>query len=121
MSKMPDPRSERAMALTPEDIVRDEILELRAYHVPDPTGMVKLDAMENPYPLPQPLREELAGLAREAPLNRYPDPSASRLKARLREAMVVPGGMDILLGNGSDEIIQMICLALAKRGAVAMS
>ena len=33
-----------------------------AYHVADATGMVKLDAMENPYSLPDALRDELAHL-----------------------------------------------------------
>ena len=49
-------------------------------------------------------------------LNRYPDPSASALKARLREAMAVPAGMELLLGNGSDEIIQVLALAVNKPG-----
>ena len=40
------------MAKIPEEIIRDEIRALTAYHVPDPGGMVKLDAMENPYRLP---------------------------------------------------------------------
>jgi histidinol-phosphate aminotransferase len=107
--------------VAPQTLIRDEILALKAYHVPDPAGMVKLDAMENPYPLPGALRAELAGIVGEAELNRYPDPSASRLKNRLRSAMAVPPGMDMLLGNGSDEIIQMICLALARPGAAVLS
>ena len=34
-------------------LLRREILELHAYHVPDSVGCIKLDAMENPYPVPQ--------------------------------------------------------------------
>ena len=37
-------------------IVRDDVRAMGAYHVPDATGMVKLDAMENPYLLPAMLR-----------------------------------------------------------------
>ena len=46
--------------MTPEKLVRPEILALKAYGVADAGGMVKLDAMENPYPLPPALRRELA-------------------------------------------------------------
>lgn len=109
------------MSPRPEDIIRDEILALKAYHVPDASGMVKLDAMENPYRLPQELRDRIAALAARAELNRYPDPGAARLKARLRETLAIPEGAGLLLGNGSDEIIQMIILATARPGAVVMS
>jgi len=109
------------MLRSPDQIIRPEILALSAYHVPPSSGMVKLDAMENPYSLPRELREEIAQLAADAPFNRYPDPSAATLKAALREALSVPPGMDIMLGNGSDEIIQIIALACAKPGAVLMS
>jgi histidinol-phosphate aminotransferase len=40
----------------PEDLLRPEVLALKAYHVAPAEGMVKLDAMENPYPLPPALR-----------------------------------------------------------------
>ncbi|SEK82783.1 histidinol-phosphate transaminase [Nitrosovibrio tenuis] len=109
------------MSISPDQVIRPEILALSGYHVPHAVGMVKLDAMENPYPLPLELREEIARLAADAPLNRYPDAGAVALKATLREALSVPAGMDIMLGNGSDEIIQIIALACAKPGAVLMS
>jgi histidinol-phosphate aminotransferase len=108
------------MPKTPEEIIREEIRALTAYHVPDATGMVKLDAMENPYRLPEPLRARLARLVGEAALNRYPDPGAAALKARLRQALDVPAGMELLLGNGSDELIQMLVLAVARPGAVVL-
>lgn len=108
------------MAVSPKDLIREDVLRLSAYHVPDSRGLVKLDAMENPYGLPDGLRDAVGLLARETALNRYPDPSGAALRLRLREVMGVPAGMDILLGNGSDEIIQILCLAVAKPGAVAM-
>lgn len=109
------------MQKSPDQIIRTEILSLSAYHVPPAKGMVKLDAMENPYSLPNEIREEIAQIAAEAPVNRYPDPGATSLKATLREALEVPDGMDIMLGNGSDEIIQIIAMACARPGAVLMS
>ena len=81
------------MPKKPEDIIRSEILALKAYHVPDSTGLVKLDAMENPYRLPAELQAEVAQLAGSAALNRYPDPDAAQLKARLCTAMAIPAGM----------------------------
>jgi histidinol-phosphate aminotransferase len=109
------------MPLGPADLIRPEILSLAAYHVPDATGMVKLDAMENPYALPDRLRHEIGELAAGVPANRYPDPGAAGLKAVLRDAMGIPAGAEILLGNGSDEIIQLVALALARPGAVLMA
>ncbi|MGZ0018782.1 histidinol-phosphate transaminase [Nitrosomonas sp. wSCUT-2] len=105
----------------PELIFRPEILAISAYHVPPATGMIKLDAMENPYPLPLALREEIASLMEQAPINRYPDASAASLKSSLRRALAIPDDMSILLGNGSDEIIQIIAMAAAKPSAVLMS
>lgn len=105
---------------TPEKLIRPEILALKAYHVPPAQGMVKLDAMENPYPLPDALRRELAGVLSRVELNRYPEPTPRRLIELIKSRMQVPQGMDVLLGNGSDELIQMITLAVARPGAVMM-
>jgi len=105
----------------PYQIIRPEILALSPYHVPAATGMIKLDAMENPYPLPAALREEIAQLAASAPINRYPDARADSLKFALRQALSIPSEMEILLGNGSDEIIQIIAMAVAKPNAVLLS
>ena len=106
--------------MNPEKLVRPEILALQAYHVADAEGMVTLDAMENPYPLPPALRCELAEVLSRVDLNRYPDPTARRLRALIGRKMNVPQGMELLLGNGSDDLIQIVSLALARAGAVAM-
>jgi len=108
------------MPKSPDEIIRAEILKLSAYHVPDSTGMVKLDAMENPYRLPPELRARLAQLVQDAAVNRYPDPGAVALKSALRKALDVPPGAELLLGNGSDELIQMLALAVARPGAVVL-
>jgi histidinol-phosphate aminotransferase len=108
------------MDKTPQGVIRPEIRALAPYHVPDSRGLVKLDAMENPFALPADLRAEIGELAASAPLNRYPDPVAAPLKARMREAMKVPDGMDLLLGNGSDELIQILALAVNRPGATLM-
>ncbi|MGE5641255.1 MAG: histidinol-phosphate transaminase [Clostridia bacterium] len=103
-----------------DKLVRPEILALKAYHVPSSAGMVKLDAMENPFPLPDELRRGLAEALARLELNRYPDPGASRLRERIAEKMGVPPGMGVLLGNGSDELLQIAAVALARPGATMM-
>lgn len=102
-------------------LVREDIRALSAYHVPDPGEYIKLDAMENPYQFSEELKAEWLKRLHEADLNRYPDPSAKQLKQQLRKVMKVPPNAELLLGNGSDEIIQMIIMALAKEGAVVMA
>ncbi|MGQ0546034.1 MAG: histidinol-phosphate transaminase [Betaproteobacteria bacterium] len=106
--------------MKPQDLIRPEILDLKAYHVAPSEGMVKLDAMENPYPLPPAMRRELAQVLGNVELHRYPDPRAPKLRELLKKKMAVPAGMEILLGNGSDDLIQVLGLALARPGAAMM-
>ncbi len=101
--------------------IRPEIRALSAYHVQDASGLVKLDAMENPYTWPEALRDEWVELLRRTDVNRYPDPSAAGLTRRLALGMGVPEGMRVILGNGSDEIIQMVCMSLSGPGRCVMS
>jgi histidinol-phosphate aminotransferase len=107
-------------AVTPQRLLRPEVLALNVYHAPSGANMIKLDAMENPYSLPLDLCEEIGSVAAEAAINRYPDASAPALKEKIRSVAGVPDGMEVLLGNGSDEIIQMLALAAAKPGAVML-
>ncbi|MGA2192645.1 MAG: histidinol-phosphate transaminase [Nitrospirota bacterium] len=92
-------------------LVRKEVAELKAYEVEDLSGIrVKLDAMENPYPMPDAMRAELSGVLAEVQLNRYPDPDAKRLRAALSERLGT-ASENLVLGNGSDELIGMIASA----------
>ncbi|MDH2915790.1 MAG: aminotransferase class I/II-fold pyridoxal phosphate-dependent enzyme, partial [Gallionella sp.] len=113
--------SSASIAVTPQNLIRPDIQALHAYHVPSSAGCVKLDAMENPYLLPESLREELARLTADAAINRYPDAGAYKLKEHIRAVTGLPSDMDVLLGNGSDEIIQVLAMAVAKPGAVLLS
>jgi histidinol-phosphate/aromatic aminotransferase/cobyric acid decarboxylase-like protein len=106
--------------VTPDKLIRPEILAVKAYNVGEADGMVKLDAMENPYPLPEAQRRELAEVLARVDLNRYPEPSGRKLRELLARKMRVPQGMELLLGNGSDDLIQIVTLALARPGAAMM-
>ena len=101
--------------------IKPELLEASAYHVPDADGFIKLDAMENPYLLPDELRDKMLDVITGAEINRYPDPDASKLKQSLREIMDIPEDMAIILGNGSDELIQIIALAVAHSGKTILA
>lgn len=109
------------MTVDPRTVVREEILALKAYPVASAVGMVKLDAMENPYRLPEKLRDELSRMLSGLEVNRYPDPSAPALKARLREVFAIPEPAGLLIGNGSDEIIAIAAQTLARPGAVMLA
>lgn len=106
-----------------DNIIRPDVRALGTYHVPDASGYIKLDAMENPYPLPERLRSELAMRLADAVLNRYPVPTYATLKQKIRANLGVPEGFDVILGNGSDEIISIIATAVARtdRRAVIMA
>lgn len=107
--------------MSPDRLVRPELLGLSAYHIADAGGLIKLDAMENPHGLPGPLREELGRIAATATMNRYPDPQAQALKTALMVAFGVPQREMLLLGNGSDELIQILAMSVARPGATVLA
>jgi histidinol dehydrogenase len=102
-------------------LLRADVREMASYHVPSSSGLVKLDAMENPYRLPEALRVALATRLADALINRYPVPSYAGLKRAIVARLGVPAGYDVLLGNGSDELITMLCVATARPGAVMLA
>ncbi len=113
--------TEKALSDRVAALIRPELLALKAYHVPDDTGLVKLDAMENPYRWPPEMLERWLAVLRDVSINRYPDAGAAPLKSRLRAAFGLPEQQGILLGNGSDELIQILTMALAAPGRCVMA
>lgn len=103
------------------NIIRPEVLALSPYHVPDSNGFVKLDAMENPYTLSSELQQALAVHLAKVALNRYPVPSYTGLKNAIRQQFGIPESYDVVLGNGSDELISMVSVACAKPGAKVLA
>lgn len=123
MTKLQIPENGYVMNNTPSiaDWIRPEIQQLSAYHVPDSGNVIKLDAMENPYQWETALVDEWLNVLRTASLNRYPNPTAPEVKQQLRTIMQVPDTMDIILGNGSDELIQMLILTLNGKGRIVLA
>jgi len=99
-------------------VIRPEIRALTAYKVADASGFIKLDAMENPYTWPEDIKAEWLKVIHDAEINRYPDPEAKSLCRILKEYNQIPAESDILLGNGSDEIIQLLLMALPATATV---
>ena len=99
-------------------VIRPEIRALTAYKVADATGYIKLDAMENPYTWPEEIKKQWLKVMHAAEINRYPDSEASSLCRSLKEYNQIPAESDILLGNGSDEIIQLLLMALPANATV---
>jgi len=91
-------------------LIKSQVRRLKAYSIDETPCRIKLDAMENPFCLPDGVKREIAETVRQAQINRYPDPSAGKLKRAISELW----GMDperMMLGNGSDELIQAVILA----------
>jgi histidinol-phosphate aminotransferase len=91
--------------------IRQDVQGMHAYAVQDSKGMVKLDAMENPFSLPAALQAELGQRLGALALNRYPDGRVNDLRTALAQYVGMPAGHDIMLGNGSDELISLLSMA----------
>lgn len=87
-----------------QSLIRENVKGLKPYssardeYVADGSPMVFLDANENPF---------------ENGVNRYPDPQQRRLKSVLAERKEIPIE-HILLGNGSDEVLDLIFRAFCE-------
>ncbi|WP_309678500.1 histidinol-phosphate transaminase [Polaromonas sp.] len=94
-----------------QKLIRNDVQSMHAYAIQDSAGMVKLDAMENPHRLPAELQAKLGARLGALALNRYPDGRVNDLRRALAAHALMPEGFDIMLGNGSDELISLLALA----------
>ncbi len=101
--------------------IRSDVTGMKAYAVQDSRGLLKLDAMENPHRLAAELQQQLGQRLGVLALNRYPDSRIDDLRAALKTHVHVPEGFDLMLGNGSDELISMLAMACDVPGATIMA
>lgn len=102
--------------------VRPDVQRMAAYHVADATDAIKLDAMENPWRLPGALQAELAQRLAALAINRYPSGNTyTALKQAIARHDVLDGIDGLVLGNGSDELISLLCQLVAQPGATIMA
>src|SRR4051812_17162323 len=92
-------------------VLRQDVQDMHGDAVQPSAGMVKIDTMENPFALPPELQRELGARLASLPLNRYPAERGDALRAELARHARMPQGCDIMLGNGSDELISLLTLA----------
>ena len=101
--------------------IRQDVQSMHGYAIQPSAGFVKLDAMENPFRLPEPLQAELGRRLGAVALNRYPAGRIDDLRAALARYVNLPDGFDLVLGNGSDEIITMLSMACDVPGAKVLA
>lgn len=101
--------------------IRQDVASMHAYAVQPSAGMIKLDAMENPYPLPPVLQQALGERLGRLALNRYPSDNVATLVQALAEHVHLPAGCKLMLGNGSDELIDLLSVACNVPGAAIMA
>ena len=97
--------------------IRQDIQSMHAYAIQNSAGLVKLDAMENPFRLPEPLQRELGERLGRVAINRYPVDCVADVIAALSKYVNLPAGCKLMLGNGSDELISLLALACDVPGA----
>jgi histidinol-phosphate aminotransferase len=101
--------------------IRADIRAIGAYPTAKPAGLIELQANESPYAPTGALRSALASAVASVDVNRYPDGGGESVKAALVRALPIPDGAGLVLGNGSDELIQIITTSIAAPGACAVA
>jgi histidinol-phosphate aminotransferase len=101
--------------------LRADVQGMHGYAVQPSAGLVKVDTMENPFRLPPDLRRALGERLAEVALNRYPAERGDVLRHELARHARMPEGCDIMLGNGSDELISLLTLAADVPGNVVLA
>jgi histidinol-phosphate aminotransferase len=101
------------MSQTQRELIKPAVAQLQAYDPHKRPGHVKIDANEFPYPLPTSVREAVLQALVAAEINRYPDPEAEHLRHAISRWIGADPAM-LLLGNGSDEVIQMLLMACGR-------
>ncbi|WP_027363287.1 histidinol-phosphate transaminase [Desulfotruncus alcoholivorax] len=103
----------------PERLVREGLKRLIPYDPGNYSGLVKLDANENPYDFPPGLMQQILDAAGPKTFNRYPDAMAVELINELAEWHKVEANQ-IMVGNGSDELILDLMLAFGAGNRVVI-
>lgn len=101
--------------------IRADVQSMHAYAVQDARGLIKLDAMENPFSLPPALQSALGQRLGALALNRYPGARGADLQRALAAHAGMPEGFALMLGNGSDELISLLAMACDLPGAAILA
>jgi histidinol-phosphate aminotransferase len=99
--------------------IRSELADLEPYAAPQVDAAVRLNTNECPYPLPEGFTRDLAGAVAHIRMNRYPDREATALRKALAEHTGHPAE-GVWVANGSNEVIQHLCLSYGGPGRRAL-
>ena len=102
-------------------VIRQDVQSTHGYAIQPSAGLIKLDAMENPFRLPPELQRELGDRLARVAINRYPVQSTVDVVAALSRYVQLPAGCKMMLGNGSDELIDMLSVACNVAGATLLA
>jgi histidinol-phosphate aminotransferase len=100
-------------------LVRDDLKDLKPYEVPLLRTAVELDSNENPWNLSADVVDAIQAEIDGIDFNRYPDIGAARLRGGLAGALGVAPS-NIMVGNGSNEVLLNLLLAFGGAGRRAM-
>jgi histidinol-phosphate aminotransferase len=101
--------------------VRQDVASMHGYAIQPSAGLIKLDAMENPFRLPEHLQQALGDRLGRTAINRYPVHSTAALVEALSAFVELPAGCKLMLGNGSDELIDLLSVACNVPGASVLA
>ena len=87
----------------------DRIKDFKSYKTETTPCRIKLSSNENPFELPEWIKEKIAKEVKKIPFQRYPDPTAKKLKEVIADFYSVKPE-NLVLGNGSDELIQLLTI-----------
>jgi len=110
-----------ALADRLRQVIRQDVQSMHGYAIQPSAGLVKLDAMENPFRLPPALQRELGERLSCVAINRYPAQCVADVVAALSRHVQLPAGCKLMLGNGSDELIDMLSVACNVPGAAILA
>ena len=101
--------------------LRQDVQSMQAYAIQPSAGLIKLDAMENPFTLPPALQQALGDRLARVAINRYPGARVAELAGALARFAELPAGCRLMLGNGSDELIDLLSVACDVPGATVLA
>jgi histidinol-phosphate aminotransferase len=98
--------------------VRADLVALEGYHSPQVDVAVRLNTNESPVPPPAAWRDALAAELSRVEWHRYPDRHATELRTAIARLHGVDPAQ-VFAANGSNEVIQSVCLAYGGPGRTA--
>ena len=102
------------MKINIQEMVKKDIRELEAYKPEEILCPIRMEANENPFTINSMLKNRVLETISKIDLNRYPDSLAGDLRKTIAEKSGIKSE-SIIIGNGSDELIQMLVTSFCEK------